>query len=106
MSRISTCCAVAALGLALQSASALAEEPGLWGIYNDALKGAKYIDLTHTITPAIPVWSGFGPSSFAPSKAGGDFPGFATKRETFTWVKNGFEATAYSLTTDQLGTQL
>ncbi len=98
--------AIAAIGLALQAGAALAEGPGLWAVYDDALKGAKYIDLTHTITPAIPVWSGFGPSTFAPSQAGGDFPGFATKGETFTWAKNGFEATAYSLTTDQLGTQL
>ena len=34
---------------------------GLWGVYEQSLKGAKYIDLTHTITPSIPVWRGFGP---------------------------------------------
>ena len=32
--------------------------------------------------------------------------GFAAKGDTFTYEKHGFEATAYLLTTDQLGTQL
>jgi kynurenine formamidase len=96
----------AALALLGQVAPAGAAEPGLWGVYDTALKGAKYIDLTHAITPTIPVWAGFGPSTFSPTKAGGDFPGFATKGETFTWAKNGFEATTYLLSTDQLGTQL
>lgn len=33
---------------------------GLWRVYDQSLKGAKYIDLTHTLTPSIPVerfWS-------------------------------------------------
>ena len=29
---------------------------GLWG--------AKYVDLTHTMTPTTPLWAGFGPSTF------------------------------------------
>jgi hypothetical protein len=32
---------------------------GLWSVYDQALKGAKYVDLTHMITPNIPVWAGF-----------------------------------------------
>jgi kynurenine formamidase len=27
------------------------------------LKSAKYVDLTHTITPTIPVWVGFAEST-------------------------------------------
>ena len=38
--------------------------PPLWQVYENSLKGAKYVDLTHTITPTIPVWSGFGPATF------------------------------------------
>jgi kynurenine formamidase len=83
-----------------------AEADGLWGVYEHALKGAKYVDLTHTITPSIPVWAGFAESSFAPAKAGSDIEGFAAKGEVYTYAKHGFEATEYSLSTDQLGTQL
>jgi kynurenine formamidase len=73
--------------------------PPLWRVYRDALKGAKYVDLTHTIAPRIPVWSGFGPSQFGPAidpKTG----------KAYTFAKDGFEATRYVLATDQLGTQL
>ncbi|HXH86102.1 MAG TPA: hypothetical protein VNI35_04710, partial [Nitrospira sp.] len=40
---------------------------GLWSIYEQLLKNAKYIDLTHTLTPSIPVWKGFDPSTFGPA---------------------------------------
>jgi hypothetical protein len=32
--------------------------PSFWQIYNQAFAKAKYVDLTHTITPSIPVWAG------------------------------------------------
>ena len=72
---------------------------GLWSLYEQGLKAARYIDLTHTIGPNIPVWYGFGPSRFAPAvdpKTG----------QPYTWEKDGFAATRYELATDQLGTQL
>jgi kynurenine formamidase len=71
----------------------------LWPVYEMALKSAKYVDLTHSITPSIPVWEGFGPSTFGPTvdpKSGA----------AYTYAKDGFEATRYTLATDQLGTQL
>ena len=74
-------------------------EPPLWEVYQQSLKGAKYVDLTHAIAPTIPVWSGFGPSKFGPSinpKTG----------KPYTYKDDGFEATHYDLSTDQLGTQL
>jgi kynurenine formamidase len=83
-----------------------ADDTALWTVYETALKRAKYVDLTHTITPAIPVWAGFGPSTFARAQAGADLPDFAKRGEAFTFEKNGFEATQYRLATDQLGTQL
>ena len=92
-----------ALTLATQ---AQAEDPGLWKVYNDTFKSAKYVDLTHTITPNIPVWIGFGNSTFAPAKAGQDIEGYAKKGDVFTYATHGFEATNYTLQTDQLGTQL
>jgi kynurenine formamidase len=98
------------LGLTVGASSlgpvALAGEPGLWKIYNDSLKSAKYVDLTHTILPDVPVWVGFGGATFAPASAGADMEGYATKGETFTYAKHGFEANSYVLRTDQLGTQL
>ncbi len=91
---------VMSAALALVSAAANAgEAPGLWKTYDKAFREAKYIDLTHTIAPNIPVWHGFGPSKFAP----------ATNPETgrpYTYGADGFEATHYDLSTDQLGTQL
>jgi len=83
-----------------------AEGKSLWPVYEQALKGAKYVDLTHTITPNIPVWAGFADSTFAPARAGSDTEGFAKKGDVYTYEKHGFEATEYALRTDQLGTQL
>ncbi|MGA7306492.1 MAG: cyclase family protein, partial [Rhodothermales bacterium] len=72
---------------------------GLWSIYDESLKGAKYIDLTHTLTPAIPVWKGFAPSTFGPAVN-------PENGEPYRYDKDGFEATRYELGTDQFGTQL
>jgi len=78
---------------------ASATNTDLWKIYDESLKTAKYIDLTHTITPSIPVWKGFGPSKFGPSLN-------PETGEPYRYVKDGFEATQYNLSTDQFGTQL
>src|SRR6478672_13727079 len=90
-------------GLAAVALIAVAASPSkpasLWQVYEQSLKRAKYVDLTHTISPTIPVWAGFGPSSFGPTvnpKTG----------KAYTYKDDGFEATRYSLATDQLGTQL
>jgi kynurenine formamidase len=88
-----------ALVLAGAGTASAAAKPPLWRVYDDSLKGAKYVDLTHTITPTIPVWSGFGPSTFAPAFSAQD-------GHRFTYANDGFEATRYLLQTDQLGTQL
>jgi kynurenine formamidase len=96
------------VGLSLASAgTAMAQErKGLWHVYDQALKSAKYIDLTHVISPRIPVWHGFGPSTFEQARAGADLEGFAKKGDPYTYAKHGVEATSYNLATDQLGTQL
>ncbi len=95
---------IAAIAAVAAPSSGFAAD-GLWAVYDSALKGAKYVDLTHTITPKIPVWAGFAGSSFTPAKAGADLDDAKTG-ETFTYEKHGFEATEYTLRTDQLGTQL
>lgn len=52
------------------------------------------------LTPAIPVWRGFiSPAIFSPAVD-------PATGEPYTYAKDGFEATAYQLFTDQFGTQL
>ena len=75
------------------------EVPLMWEVFESTLRSAKYVDLTHSITPTIPVWAGFGDSTFEPAVD-------PKTRVPYTWAKDGFEATRYTLATDQLGTQL
>ena len=72
---------------------------GLWQVYDQTLSHARYIDLTHSITPGMPVWKGFGPATFSPSVD-------PSTGAEYTYAKDGFEATAYQIATDQFGTQL
>jgi kynurenine formamidase len=74
-------------------------EPALWQVYQQSFKQAKYVDLTHTIAPSIPIWEGFSSPTFSATvnpKTG----------KSYTYAADGFEATHYDLSTDQLGTQL
>jgi len=89
---------VAVMGVAAGPAGA-AKPSGLWSVYDNSLRGAKYIDLTHRLTPQIPVWKGFGPSVFSPTLN-------PETGDPYTYAKDGFEATSYRLSTDQFGTQL
>ncbi|KAJ2798272.1 hypothetical protein H4R20_004881 [Coemansia guatemalensis] len=76
-----------------------ASKSKLWSTYDSVLSTAKYIDLTHTIEPDMPIWRGFGNITFSPAvnKLTG---------KPFTYAEDMFVATAYQLTTDQMGTQL
>lgn len=104
---LSTLAALAAVACVLAAEStpqALAESPsagtpGLWSIYDQALKHAKYIDLTHTLSPSSPVWKGFGPSRFGPAVS-------PQTGKPYHYAQDGFEATRYELSSDQFGTQL
>jgi hypothetical protein len=90
--------ATAIIGVAAGPAAA-ARGDGLWSVYNDGMRGARYTDLTHRLTPRIPVWRGSGASAFSPT----------LNPETgapYTRAQDGFEATSYRLSTDQFGTQL
>ena len=89
---------VFALAIALP-ATASGGQSALWRAYDQTLSRARYIDLTHTLTPQAPVWKGFGPATFMAT----------TNPETgqpYTYATDGFEATHYDLPTDQFGTQL
>lgn len=87
------------LGPVLVARSASPPDPSLWGVYQNSLVTAKYVDLTHTINPAIPVWAGFGAATFTPTIN-------PQTGNPYTYAADGFEATHYDLPTDQLGTQL
>jgi kynurenine formamidase len=94
----------AAIGLDGQSSAAPktskeGQAASLWPVYEQSLKNAKYVDLTHKINPHIPVWHGFGPSKFMPTVS-------PATNQPYTYKKDGFEATHYDLSCDQLGTQL
>lgn len=48
-------CAIVASAILMSTLPAQAADDGLWKVYNEGLKGAKYIDLSHTIQPKMPV---------------------------------------------------
>lgn len=85
---------------------AKSQTPTLWNIYNNTLKTAKYVDLTHAFNPTIPVWSGFKKAQFKPTVAGTDIPNYIQTGQEYTYKTHGFIATAYEFPTDQYGTQL
>ncbi len=105
MSSLQLLRAAVLVGVSAVSGAALAQD-SLWPVYENQLKSAKYIDLTHAFEPVQAVWPGFGNAKFKPSVAGQDLEGFVKAGEEFTYEKHGFVATAYELTTDQYGTQL
>jgi len=98
----------ASLGDAVQliDAGTVAGRSSYWGSYNDLFSAAEYVDLTHSFSPATPVWQGFGPASVQAGKAGVDMEGYVKKGDEFTYYDHGFQTTQYQLTTDQYGTQL
>jgi kynurenine formamidase len=91
--------AAAVLALAVPAVAEAKDGQGLWRVYDQSLSKARYIDLTHDITPGIPVWKGFGPAEFSPAVD-------PATGKAYTYAESGFEATAYLLRTDQFGTQL
>src|SRR4051794_41862856 len=82
-----------------RATAAQAPKVDLWQVYTQQLKKARYVDLTHTITPNMPVWKGFGPAQFSPAVD-------PLTGQPYTYAEAGFEATSYLLRTDQFGTQL
>jgi kynurenine formamidase len=91
--------AAVVLALAVPGAAEAKDGTGLWRLYDQSLSKARYIDLTHDITPGIPVWKGFGPATFSPTVN-------PATGQPYTYAADGFEATSYLLSTDQFGTQL
>ena len=80
-------------------ANASGKQDGLWRLYYGGLRTARYIDLTHRVTPRIPGWKGYGPSFFSPTVN-------PLTGQPYTYASDGFEAASYRLSNDRLGTQL
>ena len=57
---IAAAVAVFVILLSLPFNPAKSQTPDLWNIYENVLKSAKYVDLTHAFSPTIAVWPGFG----------------------------------------------
>lgn len=78
----------------------------LWSLYSNTLARAKYVYLSHVLTPSTPIWYGFDATRtrFEPAVSGS--ASVKQPGEAFTYSADGFEATAYTLPTDQFGTQL
>lgn len=102
IAKLATAAAVAA-SVALPASAA---DTALWDVYQNTLKKAKYIDLTHAFSPTIPVWPGFGQAEFKATEAGRAIEGYVEKGQQFTYKDHGFIATSYWIPTDQYGTQL
>lgn len=89
----------AGLGLGACATPPAAPPPSLWEAYTRYLQGAKYVDLTHTLTPHIPVPVVFGRPTFARTTS-------PATGHPYDYQPDGFASTDYHLPTDQLGTQL
>jgi len=105
MRRTATLAAAATLA-AFAASPVSAADNGLWDVYENTFKKAKYIDLTHAFSPTIPVWPGFGHADFTATEAGRAIEGYVEEGQEFTYEDHGFIATSYWIPTDQYGTQL
>jgi kynurenine formamidase len=62
------------------------------------ISGKTFVDLTHSFSPATPVWSGFGQAKFSPASD-------PKTHEPYTIAKDGFRATYYEMV-GQYGTHV
>jgi len=100
---------VAGVGVASLAAPAAAQpaagaRAGLWGLWDDAFARARFVSLSHVLTQDSPVWKGFPPTTRFQQGTGRLDD--ASPYTAFTYEKTGLETTAYTLATDQFGTQL
>ncbi len=104
--KLTSFAAGAALAAALPRAARAqaSSAPGLWGVWDTAFANARFVLLSHVLTQDVPVWKGFPPTTKFEQGAGrlDDKSPYGA----FTYSKSGFETSAYTLATDQFGTQL
>jgi kynurenine formamidase len=78
--------------------------PGLWRVWDEAFARARFVSLSHVLSENAPIWKGFPPSTDFDRGKGrlDDLSPFTA----LTYETSGFETTAYTLASDQFGTQL
>ncbi|MFN7917344.1 MAG: cyclase family protein [Vicinamibacterales bacterium] len=76
----------------------------LWGAWDATFARARYISLSHVLSPDMPLWKGF-PAGTRFARGRGRLDD-RSPETTFTYEQTGFETTDYRFTADQLGTQL
>jgi kynurenine formamidase len=77
----------------------------LWDFFESALRGARYIDLTHALAPGGPIGEGFVDFKVGAARAGVSIPGLIRKGQAFSYAGQGVAITAYDLPMDHIGTQ-
>lgn len=86
-----------ASGIALAEPRPAAPSPSLADAFA-IVKSKRKVDLTHSFSPATPVWSGFGQAKFTPA-------GDPKSGEPYTIPKDGFRTTFYAMV-GQYGTHV
>jgi kynurenine formamidase len=90
----------------LAARAAVGDDLALWRVYESSFAAAKYIDLTHAFAPGQPMGTGFAQLTVGAARSAITLPGIITKGDSFSYEKQGVGITAYTLPTDQIGTQL
>src|ERR1700756_224903 len=78
----------------------------LWSIYEQVLKHAKYIDLTHAFAPGQARGLALGELQVGSAIAASEIPGFIRAGEPIEYERQGVAITRYNFGSDQIGTQL
>ena len=89
---------------ALPRAQTTGAAPGLWSVWDNFFARARFVSLSHVLTPDTPVWKGF-PTTTKFQQGTGRLDE-KSPYAAFTYEKIGLETTAYAFATDQFGTQL
>ena len=93
-----------ALACSRAAPPAAAPSSGFWDAWDRLFARARFVSLSHVLTPNAPLWKGF--------PAGTRFERGIAKLDDkspfgpLDYTTSGFETTGYTLVTDQMGTQL
>ena len=97
---------LAAMALGVAAGATAGDDLALWRVYDSTFASAKYIDLTHAFAPRQPMGIGFDRIEVGAARSTVSIPGIIAKGDPFSYEKQGVGITAYTLPTDQIGTQL
>jgi kynurenine formamidase len=93
-----------ALACSRSTPPSAAPPSSLWDVWDRVFAKARFVSLSHVLTPAAPLWKGFPPGTrFERGVAKLDDK---SPYGPLDYAKSGFETTGYHLVTDQMGTQL